>query len=62
MTRAEHRALVRAERRAQEAREAQERREQMLQNFLFVLGMVFVILGLGVCGGIEQGTIHIFGL
>lgn len=62
MTRAEHRALVRAERRAREAREAQERREQMLQNILFVLGMVFVILGLGVCGGIEQGTIHIFGL
>lgn len=62
MTRAEHRALVRAERRAREAREAQERREQMLQNILFVLGMAFVILGLGVCGGIERGTIHVLGL
>jgi hypothetical protein len=53
---------VRAERRAREAREAQERREQMLQNILFILGMVFVILGFGFVGGIEQGTIHIFGL
>jgi hypothetical protein len=62
MTRAEARALARAERRAREARMAQERREQMLRNFLDILIIIGIILCFGIAGGIEQGTIHVFGL
>lgn len=55
--------MTRIERyRARREYERARRRRQAIQDALFVVGLVVVILGFGLCGGIERGTIHILGI
>lgn len=48
--------------RARREYERARRRKQAIHDVLFVAGLIVVILGFGLCGGIERGTIHIFGI
>jgi hypothetical protein len=51
------RTLARVERRRRE-----ERRDQAIETLMLVGGVLLVLALMGVCGGIEQGTIHVLGL
>jgi hypothetical protein len=51
------RTLARVERRRRE-----ERRDQAIETLMLVGGVLLVLALMGVCGGIERGTIHVLGL
>ena len=48
--------------RARREYERARRRKQAIHDALFVVGLICVIFAIGVCGGIERGTIHILGI
>lgn len=53
----QQRAAIRAERRRRSMR-----RDETIETILFILGVVVVVMLTGFAGGVEQGTIHVFGL
>jgi hypothetical protein len=51
------RTLARVERRRRE-----ERRDRAIETLLLIGVLLMMLVLAGVCGGIEQGTIHVLGL
>jgi hypothetical protein len=51
------RTLARVERGRRE-----ERRDKAIETLLLVGGLLAMLVLAGICGGIEQGTIHVLGL
>jgi hypothetical protein len=51
------RTLARVERRRRE-----ERRDQAIETLTLIGVLLAMLVLMGICGGIEQGTIHVLGL